>query len=536
MGQMPTASVAGHDALARCAWAEARDAFEAAIADGAGADALEGLSWAHWWLSDEARTFETREQAFRAHRAAGDAVGAARMAYWIASDYLDFRGDDAVAAGWLERSRRLLAGAPPCAEHGWLRLIEADLALRTGADPEVIEGHARAGLEIGERFGVADLEAVGRGILGAALVNRGDVQAGMRLLDEGSALATGERFSSPVAPGWTLCCAVSSCEGIGDFPRAAQWCRSLRTLVDAIGARNMVGVCRSAYGNVLATEGDWPAAEGELLAACADLAATRPAMAGSGLVRLGELRARQGRSDEARELFERASGHPQAAAGAGRLALREGDAQGAVDAAERALRRLPPTARLDRVPALELLVRARAELGRCEAAQAPMAELEATAAAVGTPYLRGRAELARAALLLGCGEADAARCAAEDAIDELAASSAPYETAHARLVLARALAALGRPEAAAAAERTARATFEHLGAAADLTAAPGAELTTRELEVLRLVAQGLSDADIAERLVLSPHTVHRHVANVRVKLRLPSRSAAVAHAARAGLL
>ncbi len=54
--------------------------------------------------------------------------------------------------------------------------------------------------------------------------------------------------------------------------------------------------------------------------------------------------------------------------------------------------------------------------------------------------------------------------------------------------------------------------------------------------MLRLVAQGLSDREIAERLVLSPHTVHRHVANVRTKLRLPSRAAAAAYAARNGLL
>ena len=62
------------------------------------------------------------------------------------------------------------------------------------------------------------------------------------------------------------------------------------------------------------------------------------------------------------------------------------------------------------------------------------------------------------------------------------------------------------------------------------------ELSPREREVLRLVADGLSDGDIAERLVLSPHTVHRHVANILRKLGLHSRAAAAAHAARAGLV
>jgi len=69
------------------------------------------------------------------------------------------------------------------------------------------------------------------------------------------------------------------------------------------------------------------------------------------------------------------------------------------------------------------------------------------------------------------------------------------------------------------------------GRPADSTAA----LTEREREVLTLVARGFSDALIAEHLVISPHTVHRHIANIRGKLNLPSRSAAAAFAARAGL-
>ena len=78
-----------------------------------------------------------------------------------------------------------------------------------------------------------------------------------------------------------------------------------------------------------------------------------------------------------------------------------------------------------------------------------------------------------------------------------------------------------------------------LGIAAPPTreqAADIGELSPRELDVLRLVAEGLSDGEIAERLVLSPHTVHRHVANIRRKLGLHSRAAAAAHAARTGLV
>ena len=66
--------------------------------------------------------------------------------------------------------------------------------------------------------------------------------------------------------------------------------------------------------------------------------------------------------------------------------------------------------------------------------------------------------------------------------------------------------------------------------------APPSELSAREAEVLRLVAEGLSDGEIAARLIVSPHTVHRHVANIRTKLGHPSRAAAAADATRRGLI
>ena len=260
-------------------------------------------------------------------------------------------------------------------------------------------------------------------------------------------------------------------------------------------------------------------------------------MTSGALARLGELRARQGRIDEARELFTQAGTHQRAIVGLGAIALEAGDAAAAADAAERALRRAPAGARLDHLPALELLVRARAALGEYDEAADALAELDRIAAEVGTPYVLGRARRAAGALAAARGVHEQARRAFEDAVDLLAESAAAYEEALARLELAGALAALGRDPAAAAEEEAGRAALERLGVRVP-TAERRAlnELTPRELEILRLVAQGLNDAEIAERLVLSQHTVHRHVANVRTKLRLPSRTAAVAYAARAGLL
>ena len=106
---------------------------------------------AAWWLGDQAKTFSARERAYRAYRASGDAVGAARMAQWVASDNLDFRGDFDVAAVWARRGLELLADHGPCAEEGYLTLTQADIALQGASDPETAQGHARHALDLARR-------------------------------------------------------------------------------------------------------------------------------------------------------------------------------------------------------------------------------------------------------------------------------------------------------------------------------------------------------------------------------------------------
>jgi ATP/maltotriose-dependent transcriptional regulator MalT len=230
--------------------------------------------------------------------------------------------------------------------------------------------------------------------------------------------------------------------------------------------------------------------------------------------------------------------------GLGALDLEAGNAQSAADLADRILRRVGDAAPMERVPALELLARARAAQGKSADAFGVLAELEEFVARLRTPYMTGRARLVAGELAEQDGNHEQARRALEDALDLFSESAAPYEAALARLALSRTLASLGRAEAAAAEAQAARDAFASLGASRDVarTEEPGGdgnglgELTPREREVLTLVAQGLSDAEIAERLVVSPHTVHRHVANIRRKLGRTSRTAAVAEAARLGLL
>ena len=253
-------------------------------------------------------------------------------------------------------------------------------------------------------------------------------------------------------------------------------------------------------------------------------------------MRLAELRARQGRPEEARALFESALPFHHAVVGLGALDLEAGDHRTAIEAAERILRRLDDASVLDRLPALELLARAHTAAGDAERARAALDQLEA--AGLATPYLRGRVLLVRGEVLVGAGELEGARQAAEDAVDLFSGCSAPYETARARLVLAGALEAAGRPDRAAVEAQAARQALELLGARDDARGRDGStgRLSPREVDILRLVAQGCSDAQIAERLFLSPHTVHRHVANLRRKLGASSRAAAVAIATKQRLL
>ncbi len=549
------ARTAGERALADAEWERAAELFRAAVEQSGGedADAWEGLGWAAWWLADEELTFEARTRAFRLFRGAGEAAAAARLAAWIAADFREFRGEEATARGWIQRAASLLEGLPEVPEHGWVALIQADLAINLDCDSAGALPLCEAAMRIGRELGVCDLEAVGLALGGCCHVAEGRVEEGMRWLDEAVAITSSEDLHLPISEGWAFCCLISTCAGIGDFQRAAEWCENTLRFTDRWGGRQLLGVCRSSYGRVLATRGDWPAAEVELAGAVEDLRSTRPGMAAGGLARLGELRARQGREREARELYEQAGA--AGLVGLGGIELDGGDAGLARALAERALRGIPERAILERLPAEELLCRALIVADRPDDAEAPLAAVRASAKLIGTPYVGARASLLEAEIAAATGDCETARRRAEDAVDAFSACAAPYDVARARLRLARALAALGLTEIATREHAAAVAAFERIGAVRDLAAAaeprprPEADesdgdgerpqpsvLTPRELEVLRLIAAGASDPEIAAELVISTHTVHRHVANIRTKLGHSSRAAAVAEATRAGLI
>jgi DNA-binding NarL/FixJ family response regulator len=525
---------AGREALARGAWEEARSAYAAALAGGESAEALEGLASAILWLDDQRATFHALERAYSLYRQAGDRLGAARMATWLGLGSQYLRGEWAVASGWLERAGRLLDGLEPAPEHAWLAIWRSHFAFIAGHDLETARRLTGEASAIARRLGNADLEAMALAQEGLILVTTGEIAEGMRRLDEATTAALAGDLESWVAISNVCCYLIYACRRVRDYERAAQWCDRVKELSERYSDRITFAACRTHYADILILRGSWAEADEEISANARELASYGPARAGDAVVRLAELRRRQGRLAEAAALAAEALAHSRAPLVRAALALDLGGPAEAADLAERFLRRIPPEELTERAEGLELLAAAAAQIGDDGRMRSAVAELSRIADTIGTPPLRAAAAYAEGVVATVEGAQDAARRRFEDALDLYGRSGAPFEAALARLALARSLAAAGRAAAAVEEARAALEAFLRLGAAheaeraASLTRELGAGvpssvadpagLTRREREVLRLVAAGKSNQEIAAALVLSVRTVERHIANIYDKV------------------
>jgi DNA-binding NarL/FixJ family response regulator/tetratricopeptide (TPR) repeat protein len=556
----------GWQHFAEADWAAARDAFTAAHqAEPGDPEALDGLGQSLWWLGERDAAIDRRREAYAAYQRRGDARSAGGLATYLAGEHR-IDGRTAASAGWLSRARRLLADCEPAPELGWLAIEDAKRA----GDPAEAERHAREALEIAHELADADVECMALAQLGRAAVGQGRMDEGMGLLDEAMTVALGGESSDPMACGDACCTTLVVCDGLSDLRRAVEWCEAVVEFTERRRFLPVQSWCRGIYGGVLVRAGDWERAEavlGEALRWPADR--RRGAGRLLPLAVLAELRLRQGRPDEAEKLLSGLEDEPVAFATVVRLRLDRGErelAQAMLD--RRAGSADDPevlTLRGELALAsgdLEEAALAAETLGE-RATQLPRADLEAEAA-----LLSGRAAAARAdrAATTATAEhhlADAATAehhladaaTAEhhlaDAVARFAALDFPLEEARARLALAGVQATAGSPFALASA-RAARDVFERLGARKDADRAAAllrdlgvagrvttrgdrADLTARELEVLSLVAAGLSNAQIADRLVIAPKTAEHHVGRVLAKLGVRSRTEAAAHALREGL-
>jgi LuxR family transcriptional regulator, maltose regulon positive regulatory protein len=555
---------AGNEALARGAWDEARACFETALHTAETAEALEGLGMAAWWRDDAGVTFHARERAYHRYREGGDRQGAARVATCLGYDYYSFRGEYAIANGWFQRAHRLLEGLDPVPEHAILAIYEGALALALRGDTLTALRLSAHAAQVGRALGVLDLEMFAVALEGMARVSAGEVAAGMRCLDEATTAAVSGEMTDLDACASACCFLISACERVRDYERAAQWCTYVQELCTRWDYALLFSLCRTQYAGVLMWRGDWSAAEETLVAATQHLVDTRPPEAADGILRLADLRRCQGRFGEAAALLARAEAHPfrkpgvdPVLLGRAALALDQGDAATAANLAERFLRAVPAEARLERPAALELLARTQIALGAVDEAAETHAELQSIATEVGTEPLRAAASCIEGAIAAARGSYETARRRFEDAVDLFRRSDAPFETARTRIELARALLALERREAASRQLRRAHAALKRLGARPEaeragallrnlettprvrsVPDAGSAHLTPREIEVLRLIAVGRSNQEIAAALGLSVRTVERHISNIYAKLGASgavARTTATAYALRHGL-
>jgi DNA-binding CsgD family transcriptional regulator len=543
---METLLATGERGLVAGDWAQASHAFSSALELEPGAAALDGLGEARFWLGDTHEGVELREQAYAAYLRDGEGERAIDVALWLCRIHAANFGNDAAAAGWLARARRLVDDYGFASRLAPVLLHEAFAA----PDPRKGEALARKAYELGQDTGDVDLQLCALSQLGATLIEQGRVAEGVGYLDEAMAGSLGGEGGHRDTVVFTSCTTMISCATCAEFERAVQWIRATDRYARRYGSPFLYVECRTLYGAILIDIGDWIQAEKELTAALEAARDAMPALHHQALATLAGLRLDQGRLEEAERLVVGLQDQPAAIGVIARIQLSRGRAATAATMLRRCLAEIGDD-RLEGLRLSELLGEADLNLddpdGAIEVA-ARLAELgatqECTIAQACAARLEGRARRA-------IDDSDQARTLLEKALAAFSRLGMPLETARTQLLLAE----LGREDASEVAADDARAAltaFEALGAARDADRAAGLlrdlgvaasrtgpkglqPLTNREHEVLGLLGEGLSNADIADRLYISPRTVEQHVANVLAKLGLNNRTEAAAEAVRQGV-
>lgn len=536
----------GRDAAWAMTLADWRDVYQRfAASDPATLDAddLERLAEAAFWLGRPRESIAARQRAYGLHREVGDAEREARAAWLLFHGHFDL-DETAVAGGWLRRAQQHAAELPGSREEGYVAVGETDWALHTGNLDEALS-HARRAVAAGERHEDRELATLGRATEGRVLVERGEIPEGMALLDEAMLAAVGGELA-PFITGWVYCLLLYTCQDLGDVRRAAEWTELAIRWCEQQGQDSWYpGLCRLHRCEIQSLRGEWSVAEKEALRAAEELAPFGDYLVAEGQYLAGEIRRRRGDLAEAEAAFRRAhelGRDPQP--GLALLRLARGDAEGAA-----AMLRVAVAGGsggpLPRAQLLAAHVEAALRTGDIQAARGSVKDLGELADATQVLMLRGMAARAQGTMLLAEGDTDGALPFLREAFAVCRELSCPYETADVRLLLGLAARRVGDEETARLEFEAARATFERLGARPDAERATALAaqkaphpkgLTDREVQVLALVARGKSNREIAETLVISEHTVARHLTNIFRKLEVTSRAAATAFAFRHDLV
>jgi DNA-binding CsgD family transcriptional regulator len=525
------------DVTIRPDWRASHDALHQRDPATLDLDELDELADACFWLCEPRYWLDARRRAYAIRRADGDIEGAVMACWQLFIGHLDLR-ESALAGSWAARAQEHAAQIPGTAAAGYAALARADWHRFNNRSDEALR-HARDAVEIGRDTGVADLVALGRAVEGQALIAVGKVADGIAALDSAMLAAVDGELSRFVT-GRVYCILVTSCHDLGDIRRAGEWTTRAVQWCESLGESSWYpGVCRLHRCELDSMRGEWHRAEREARAATDELAPFGHFWTGEGLYLIGEIQRQMGNVAAAEQAYADAYAQGrEPLPGLALLRARRGDATGALAMLNRAVNDTG-TAPLHAARLLEAHVSiASAAAGRGAAADSArrLAGLAETAA---IPFLVALARRAEGTVRIAEGDPGAAIPVLRSACELFRDLSCPYEEAHTRVLLGEASAATGDGSTAELDFAAAVAVFERLGAELDAKwvrertgtepAVPGG-LSAREVEVLALVARGLSNRDIAASLVISEHTVARHVSNIFRKLDVTSRSAATAFA------
>jgi DNA-binding NarL/FixJ family response regulator len=544
----------GRAALERGDVVASRWAYESALAEQENGEAFEGLARACYLAGDYPQSIEVHQRAFAAYREEHDDLGAARAARILAWLQINVHGDWAVSQGWLARAERLLdAASDHTVEHGWRELMQA---IRE-PHGESRARRLRRAVDAGQQLTDANLQFSALAQLGETLVLSGKVDQGMLCFDESLAAVCAGEVQDLYVMESVFCGMFMTCELIHDVARAEQWMRAAEEMILRSRLVPLGALCRSHYGGILTAAGRWKEAETELDQAGRTFERSYAAARAIALVRLADLRVRQGRLEEAEVLLEGLDQIPAAARPLAALRLAQGEFALARDLLERRLTgpaieapwpiatTQPPPYPVA-APLLSLLVDVQLAEGAVEEAAASAERLADLVKRRPGHYVAACAALAKAKVCVASGSVEA-EAYLRKAVAAFARAQMPIELARARLELAKAL-ANERHEVAVAEAKAALEVFLRQGAAREADAAaallralgaPGrpqprrrAPLTKRESEVLELLGRGLSNPEIATRLFISSKTAEHHVSRILSKLALRNRAEAGAYAAR----
>ncbi len=531
----------GWRALDDAQWDAARAAFAASLDDEETPDALEGLGLAVWFLGDVKEGVALRERAFEGYAQAKRCDDAARIAVWVSHQHL-IAGRSSAARGWLARAERAVEGSGDCSGQGWVAVERA----RHAETVEERVAHATRAMAIGGEHGDADLEVFALSLLGRSEVDAGRRQHGMQLLEEALAAASAGRIRNVHTLAEAYCNLIMASTAAGDWERATEWCELVDTFAREHGTTPLLGACRTIHADVLLATGRWSDAEDALQDALAMHDRYVPTMGAPTVAALAELRVLQGRMPEAEQLLSGREEHPGSLRALAHLRIVQGQPQVAAALLERGL----VGAADDLVRTMQLLaplVDARLACGQIAEAEDAAARLDRLVTESGIGLGAARADLAAARIALARGDGERAAEAARRALAGFGALGMPLEAGEARLELARAVSD-AEPELAREETRAALEAFRELGAARamDMAAAlmrelgtgtsvrsrGSGELTAREREVLELLPQGMSNAQIAQVLFISEKTAGHHVSAILGKLGVRNRAEAAAYATR----